>query len=268
MPIAPGPRSMGNSALTRLLTPTLIIAALLGVFLLCCPGARAERVRLTVGVESLDYPPYGSYRNGDYEGFARDLLDSFAAEAGVELVFVPLPVKRLYQEFLETRTLDFKFPDAEEWHPSKRAGLNVLYSDPVCTYTDGILVRPDRLGRGVEGIGVLGIIAGFKPWLLKPRLSPKKLTVSENASISGLLGKALRGRVDAIYVNQEAAQHLLDEMGMHGGLVLDPDLPHTTGDYRLSTIKHPAVMCRFNDFLRSRTPLIDSLKRKHGLPVR
>lgn len=268
MPFHPDPRTTIHRARTWPLRPHLVLALLLGVLLFCCATALAERPRLTVGVESLDYLPYGSYRNGDYEGFTRDLLDSFAAEAGVELTFVPLPVKRLYQEFLETRTLDFKFPDAPQWHPSKRKGLDVRYSAPVCTFTDGIMVRPEHLGRGPERIHILGIIAGFKPWLLKPKMNPKKVTVSENASISGLLGKALRGRVDAVYVNIEAAVHQLDEMGMPGQLVPDPDLPHVSGDYHLATIKHPEILRRFDEFLRTHVDLVNSLKRKHGLPVR
>lgn len=264
MPTHSTSRASANRAPFGLIRPAALLLALCCALLLCRATALAGPP-LTVGVESLDYPPYGSYRNGSYEGYARDLLDSFSAETGVRLVFVPLPVKRLYQEFLETRTLDFKFPDSEAWNPSKRAGLDIHYSDPVCQFTDGIMVRPEYLGQGLERIHVLGIIAGFKPWLLKPKIDPMNLTVSENASISGLLGKALLGRVDAIYVSHETALHLLKEMGLTGQLVLDPDLPHATGDYRLSTIKHPDEMRRFNDFLRTRTSLIDSLKRKHGL---
>ena len=234
--------------------------------LLCAPRpAPAGDRQLTVGVESLDYPPYGSFRRGDYEGFARDLLDSFAIERGYTLVYTPLPIKRLYQEFLETHTVDLKFPDSSAWHPSLRKGQTVHYSEPVCRFTDGIMVKPEDVGKGVERIKILGIIAGFKPWLLKPAMDPRKVSVSENASISGLLGKALIGRVDAIYVNAEAASHLLAEMGLKDKLVLDTGLPHMTGDYRLSSITHPEVVAEFNEFLRVRAGLVKSLKEKYGL---
>ena len=240
------------------------LAALLALAL-CCLPARTDARSLTVGVEDLTFAPYGTARNGEYEGFARDLLDAFAEQYGHQLTYVPLPVKRLYQEFLETRTLDLKFPDSEQWHPSKRKGMNILYSDPVCRYTDGIMVRAEDLGKGLGRIRSLGIIAGFKPWLLKPALSPKRVTVSENASLSGLLGKALLGRVDAIYVNEAAARHLLRQMGLKDRLVLDPDLPFLTGDYRLSTLNSPDVMGEFNAFLQRDAALVDDLKRRHGL---
>jgi hypothetical protein len=241
------------------------LLALCALTLLCAGSALADPVTLTVGVERIDYPPYGSFRHGDYEGYARDLLDSFAIEYGYSMVYVPLPVKRLYQEFLETRTLDLKFPDSPDWHPGRRKGLRIVYSAPACSYTDGILVKPENLGKGMGAIKTLGILAGFKPWLLDPPIDPKSIKVSENASISGLLGKGLVGRVDGVYANVEAARHLLSAMGRTDQLVLDPGLPHMTGYYRLSSIKRPLVMREFDEFLKTRSELVDSLMRKHGL---
>ncbi|MEZ7198681.1 substrate-binding periplasmic protein [Pseudodesulfovibrio karagichevae] len=254
-----------NAALCRLwiLTTALIAVCLLTP--LCAGPVHAEPVELTVGVERIDYPPYGSFRQGDYEGYARDLLDSFAIEYGYTMVYVPLPVKRLYQEFLETGTLDLKFPDSPDWQQTRRKGLHIAYSAPACSYTDGILVRPENLGKGMGAIRTLGILAGFKPWLLNPPIDPKTIKVSENASISGLLGKGLVGRVDGVYANVEAARHLLSAMGRPDQLVLDPGLPHMTGYYRLSTIKRPLVMREFDRFLKTRSALVDSLRRKHGL---
>ncbi|WP_394699840.1 substrate-binding periplasmic protein [uncultured Pseudodesulfovibrio sp.] len=243
-------------------------ATLLIIFMvvaICAGSALAGAVELKVGVERIDYPPYGSFHNGDYEGFARDLLDSFAIEYGYSMTYVPLPVKRLYQDFLDTRTLDLKFPDSPDWHPGRRKGLRIVYSDPACMYTDGILVKPDKQGKGMEAIDNLGILAGFKPWLLNPPIDPKTITVSENASISGLLNKGLMGRVDGVYANVQAARHLLSSMGCENQLVYDPDLPHTTGFYRLSTIKRPQVVREFNRFLETRPDLVRSLKKKYGL---
>jgi hypothetical protein len=243
-------------------------AALLVLYILAwafAGPARAEPVELTVGVESIDYPPYGSFLHGDYEGYARDLLDSFAIEYGYTMTYVPLPVKRLYQEFLKTRTLDLKFPDSPDWHPGWRKGLRVIYSAPVCSFTDGILVKPENLGKGMGAIKTLGILAGFKPWLLDPPIDPKSVRISENASISGLLGKGLIGRVDGVYANVETARHLLSAMDRADELVLDPNLPHTTGFYRLSTIGRPRVLREFDRFLKDRSALVESLKRKHGL---
>ncbi|MGE4421519.1 MAG: substrate-binding periplasmic protein [Pseudodesulfovibrio sp.] len=254
-----------NAALCRLWTLAAALVAACLLALVCAGPAPAEPVELTVGVERIDYPPYGSFRQGDYEGYARDLLDSFAIEYGYTMVYVPLPVKRLYQEFLETRTLDLKFPDSPDWNPARRRGLHIAYSDPACSYTDGILVKPENLGKGMGAIRTLGILAGFKPWLLTPPIDPRTIKISENASISGLLGKGLMGRVDGVYANVEAARHLLSAMGRADQLVLDPGLPHMTGCYRLSTITRPLVMQEFDRFLKTRSKLVDALKRKHGL---
>ena len=266
MPIHPAKTSPEQTAAPcRLWTLAALLLVLWVLAGPCAGQALAEPIRLTVGVERIDYPPYGSFRHGDYEGYARDLLDSFAIEYGYIMVYVPLPVKRLYQDFLETRTLDLKFPDSPDWHPGRRKGLHITYSAPACSYTDGILVKPENLGKGMGAIKTLGILAGFKPWLLTPPIQPKSVKVSENASISGLLGKGLVGRVDGVYANVEAARHLLRAMGRSDQLVLDPDLPHTTGFYRLSTIKRPLVLREFDHFLKTRSELVASLKKKHGL---
>ena len=266
MSISPAIRSAArrttHRALLRFVPALLALCALLALPII---PASAEPARLTVGVERIDYPPFGSFHHGDYEGFARDVLDSFAIEYGYTLVYVALPVKRLYQEFLETRTLDLKFPDSADWHPGSRKGLNITYSAPVCEFTDGILVKPEDVGKGMARIRILGILAGFKPWLLDPPIDPKRIKISENMSISGLLGKGLRGRVDGVYANVEVARHLLENMGLRNRLVLDPGLPHMTGHYRLSTIKHPRALREFDEFMEKRPELMESLRRKHGL---
>lgn len=247
-----------------------LLAALCVLCVLCAPAlspgpARAEPIQLTVGVESIDYPPYGSFRNGDYEGFARDLLDSFAIEYGYTMAYVPLPVKRLYQEYLEGHSLDLKFPDSPDWHPSRREGLQIAYSVPICSFTDGILVKPENMGKGMKAIKTLGILAGFKPWLLDPPIDSRTVRISENLTISGLLSKGIRGRVDGVYACVQAARHLLTAMGIRDKLVYDPSLPHVNGVYRLSSIRRPRVMRQFDEFMNTRSQLVNSLRRKHGL---
>ena len=269
MPNCPAPLPVSRAVSERLKSIPCGRTVLL-FFILCllfhpAGPAQAERPCLTVGVERIDYPPYGSFLHGDYEGFARDILDSFAIERGYNLVYVPLPVKRLYQEFLDTRTLDLKFPDSETWNKGRREGIKIFYSVPVCEYTDGILVTPKNLGKGIKAIKTLGIIAGLKPWLAIPFDVKDSLTVSENLSVSGLLGKGIRNRVDGVYTNLMVASRLLEDMGSKDKLIFDPGLPSATGDYHLSTITHPKVLREFDEFMKTRTELVNSIRRKHGL---
>ena len=60
--------------------------------LLALPVAAQEDIR--VGVELQPYQPYSDVENGEYRGYARDLLDAFAAEYGYRFVYMPLPVRR------------------------------------------------------------------------------------------------------------------------------------------------------------------------------
>ena len=57
-------------------------ALLLGLFLCAMPVLALEEIR--VGVELQPYAPYSEVVEGEYRGYARDLLDAFAAES-VEL---------------------------------------------------------------------------------------------------------------------------------------------------------------------------------------
>jgi len=70
---------------------TKCFALLLCLFVL--PALAQEEIH--VGVELQPYQPYSDVENGEYRGYARDLLDAFAAEHGYRFVYMPLPVRRL-----------------------------------------------------------------------------------------------------------------------------------------------------------------------------
>lgn len=79
-------------------------------YALGCAGA--EGGAFSVGVENLQYLPLHTVDSSNrYGGFAREVLDAFAAQQGYRFEYVPLPINRLYSRFLAERSLDFKYPD-------------------------------------------------------------------------------------------------------------------------------------------------------------
>jgi polar amino acid transport system substrate-binding protein len=48
---------------------------------------------------------------GNYAGYARDVLDTFAAQYGHTFSYKPMPVARLWDEYLVQKSVDIKFPD-------------------------------------------------------------------------------------------------------------------------------------------------------------
>mgnify|MGYP006207779997 CR=1 FL=1 len=123
---------------------TKCLALLLCLFVL--PALAQEDIH--VGVELQPYPPYSNVENGEYRGYARELLDAFAAEYGYRFIYSPLPVRRLLGDFLSGR-VDLKFPDHPQWNADQKAGQRIHYSAPAAPYIDGILVKPAHLGQGL-----------------------------------------------------------------------------------------------------------------------
>ena len=64
----------------------------------------------SVGVEAQDYLPISEGEGGVHSGYAKDLLDAFAAKYGHSFTYKPLPVYRLLDEFAIKKSVDFKLP--------------------------------------------------------------------------------------------------------------------------------------------------------------
>lgn len=231
--------------------------------LLALPVAAQEDIR--VGVELQPYQPYSDVENGEYRGYARDLLDAFAAEYGYRFVYMPLPVRRLLGDFLSSR-VDLKFPDHPQWNADQKAGHDIHYSAPAAPYVDGMLVKPQHLGQGQQRIELLGTQNGFTPWPYLPDIRAGKIRLIQANQIDSLLRMASSDRVDAVYLNPKVVAHQLRQMRMAAdSLVLDPELPHVEDHYYLSSINHPELIETFNRFLEERAELVGEIRRRHGL---
>lgn len=245
------------------------LALLAGLCWLAVPTAAEERQNVYhVGVEGQDYLPHFSSEGGEFHGFARELLDAFAQDAGIRLVYVPLPIKRLLQEFLVRQSLDFKYPD----HPiyglpikeQLRAGVH--YSRPVVKYLGGTMVRPERLGQGMNGFRRLGTVLGFATFNFDDFVRAGIVQVVEESEIPALLRMAIAGRVDGVDLDVAVARYYLaHDLRMPGALVFDPELPHVRWPYHLSTLRHPELLQGFDAFLIREAPLVAKLKAKWGV---
>jgi polar amino acid transport system substrate-binding protein len=240
------------------LPPLILLCSLLGTGTV---GAADFRV----GVELQPYQPFYSVEDGEYQGYARDLLDAFAANQGHRFQYVPLPVRRLLKDFLATK-LDFKFPDDPLWNREQKQGRRIYYSLATAAYTDGVLVAPEHIGKGLQRIRVLGTQRGFTPLPYLRHIESGQMSVSMSNHISSLLLMAVNDRVDAIYLNSQVARSALaaDKLPADA-LVFDPSLPYVEGHYFLSSLKHPGVIAEFDAFLRENPALVRRLKDKYAI---
>ncbi|MFI8478973.1 transporter substrate-binding domain-containing protein [Pseudomonas sp. NPDC078700] len=217
-----------------------------------------------VGVEALAFAPHYSVdKQGNYQGFTRELLDLFAVNSGVELVYRPLPVNQLLPALLEGQ-VDFKYPDSELWAQEQKAGKSLIYSSPVVDYVDGVLVAPSRVGQPVSALKRLSIVEGWTPWAYEQQVENQQVKLSYSADLRKMIQQALKKDTDGAYFNIVVATHYLDNIRARpGALVFDPKLPHTRGSFHLSTIKHPELIQRFDRFLAEHSAEVAALKNKY-----
>lgn len=236
------------------------LAAVAAGFGLAAQPANAQTY--VVGVENIEYLPQYTYKDGEYGGFARALLDSFAKDKGYKLEYRALPVARLFAEFVSL-DLDFKYPDSAKWSADLKSKATVVYSEPVVKYIDGVNVLPDRVGKGADSIKVLGAVRGFTPWDWLEQVKSGTVKLQENNSFTAMLETALAHRVDGAYGNVAVTANVLESnLKQAGALVFDPGLPHTRSHYHLSSIKHPQVIAEFNDWLKTNAASVSALKEK------
>ncbi len=220
---------------------------------------------LEIGVEVIDYSPYYKIENGEYTGFAAQLFEGFAEEYGYELVFKPMPIKRLYESLL-SESIDFKFPDHPYWATDLKKDFSVQYSDPVVGFTDGVLVLTENAKLLSHQLRSLGFVRGFTAWPYLEGINSGKIKARELNSLKSLLLLTLNQGVDGAYFNVAVAQTLLkNEFDGHPVLVLAESLPFDRNNYRASSLKASAPFKEFNQYLQSKN--VKKLREQFLLPI-
>lgn len=240
-----------------------LFSLVFGVFLLGSFQVHAQTY--TVGVENISYHPFYDFGQANKPSFSKELLDKFAAKQGYTFKYEAYPVVRLTKNFVDGQ-LDLKFPDNEYWAAKDKQNVKVVYSTDVVKFTDGVMVVPDRKGKGVSGFKNLGTVRGFTPWDFMALIKEGKVVAKETSSLDALVQQATHNRVDGAYFNVDVAKYYLaNDLKKPDALVFDESLPHTTSAYKLSSIKHPKIIEAFNQFLTDEAAWIAELKQKYGI---
>lgn len=254
--------------MVRGLVDTMMIAGTVCMAAALASCAAQAQETITIGVEPIDYFPLYAARDEGYVGFAREVFDAFAADQGLEVVYEPMPIRRLYAALL-SGGIDIKFPDDGFWAADIKGDADIRYSSPFLPYIDGTLVQPHRLGEGIETIGALGTVAGFTPFAWLDTLDGSDITLVENAGFVPLLRQASLGRVDGAYANVTVAEYQLETMlEQPGVLVFDADLPHIADSYRASSATRPDLIAAFDTWLEENAALKNALMQEYGIEGR
>lgn len=226
-----------------------------------CATVSAEGKHYVVGVEEFDYYPL--YAFGKRSSLSEELLNTFAAAAGITFEYKPLDINRLYHEFLVDGSVDFKYPDNAYWGGDKKQGASVLYSAPAVPYTDGVLVPKSNTGKKLSSLTSLGMPTGFTPEEYGDLEAAGALKLKRHYDIDRLVKDVMLGKTQGLYSNVVVAQYLVNK-DYGSSLTYDPSLPHSDSHYHLSTIKHGSVLKQFDDFLKANPDLVSSLQKKYN----
>lgn len=232
--------------------------------LLLALSTHATAQTYVVGVETGNFMPhYGVDEQGQYNGFARELLDLFAQYAGVTFTYKPLPVDKLVPALAEGK-VDFKYPDHPDWARPAKTGDRMSYSQPIVEYVDGVLVTPRRVGLDLDHLKRIGLVNGWTAWGYQEKIEASQILLVPSNSLPEMIRQALLKNSDGVYYNVVVALHYINNVRARPGvLVFDPNLPHTRSAYRLSTIRHAELLRRFDSFLTERHKEIAALKAKY-----
>jgi len=227
------------------------------------PGedTQAANIRiLSVGVESIRHYPYYGMCGEEFCGFARDLIDSFAADQGFTIHYVPLPINRLHRAMIDGR-IDLKFPASPIWATEEKLGHEIFYTEPVIDFIDGIMSlasTPDKAPLR------LGTIRGFT---LNKALIAKAGTeqVMEAGTDQDLIQLLIRGRVDGIYSNIAVLNYVLGQEKLATGtLVFRSDLPYQRSSYYVSS-REKALVDNFDRWMVEHAGKLTALKAQYEL---
>lgn len=220
---------------------------------------------LVIGVEDTRYLPHYGVVDGEYQGLGRVVLDAFFASRGQAVRYRPLPVNRLYRNFLAGE-LDFKYPANPLWKAELKSDTPIVYSVPVVEFMDAVSVLPEHRNLKPSQLRTVGTVRGFTFTSLLKSEDVELLQVIENDSVRGMIEQALIGRVGGVFANIDVVQFVLrDELKQPDALQFAPFLPHYRDSYRLATIKHNGIIEKFDQWLVQQADFLQQLKQDYHL---
>jgi hypothetical protein len=231
-----------------------------------CTSTPSRADNLSVGFADLDFYPYGKPSADQiYVGYLRALLDAFAEDHDHDLDFAGTPMKRLLQEF-ERGEIDLFVPDNPGWSQQYKEGIDLYYSDTVAVALDGFAVLAGREGEVVgDEIRNIGVILGFTVEPLFDQEDLKQISFDRASKFESIFRALFLERVDAVYCNLAAANHVLSALGKDSDSVAwDSQLPKFKSEFKISST-HLALIEEFNVWMLSHQGLIVGLKEEFGI---
>ncbi|EQC50293.1 ABC transporter, substrate-binding protein, family 3 [Bacteriovorax sp. BSW11_IV] len=219
-----------------------------------CFASDVKKEKYIVGLENINYPPF-SYSKAEKvtRSYFRDVLDAFAQTENIEFKYKTLPVKRLFQEFIE-RKIDFKIPDNEYWFASKKGESAIAYSQSIYTTTEAVYTQKD-----IKTVSSMVIILGFAPPI--PSNLHKDIKIYTTPKLESAIQMMTEGRVQSIFISKD----VLNNSAPNNTFVESPHFPSRDTAYKLSSIIHPELVMKFDKWFSNNSEKIKKIKLKYNL---
>lgn len=219
-----------------------------------------------VGVEDVSYYPLFDFDSQSVTkpSFARDLLSAFFESHQLAFKFVALPIKRFDKWYLE-HDIDFKFPDNFRWRNDQSNRLGITFSDPVVQLEAGTYVTKQAENITRREVSSIATIRGFHPSLWLQELAKKRVTLVEESTPLAIVRHVLAGNASATNIDSNVINAALKKLNREGEIVLAEGIFHQQYAYHFSSIQHPDLIFKFNEFLQDNAELLAKLKQKYKI---
>src|SRR5690606_23818509 len=144
--------------------------------------------------------------------------------------------------------IDFVMPDNPNWALDAKKDLEIKYSNEVMKSRVGVIVQDQDIDIKKGELKTLGTVSGYTIHQFDQELSSGQLTIKYNINPLSLLKPVSLRRVHGAYYHMDIALHLAKQLNEK--LVVAKQLPTDDYSYHHSTVKHPAVINTFDEWMK------------------
>ncbi len=211
------------------------------------------------------YPQY-ELIDGQLRGLLPDLLRKLAEESKIQMELRVYPIKR-YTQLFDQGEVDFVLPDNPLWLSKEQANRvrysRVIMASPVAFYekTKKPLKDPSQL-RSV------GTISGYVVTPMEGEIEAGRVKVLYAKKIKALLQMLLRERTQLIFFHKQIMDQILREQrDLSSHIALNSKLSTVNYNYHLSTIRHEAILAKFDDWLKANVDWLEERSKFYQMEL-
>lgn len=233
------------------------------VLMLLIPASAVAKSTYSVGIEAYETVQYQPVRGDKYQPLIEELLEAFALEEGIKINYQALPAEQ-YQDWFEQHSIDFRFPDNPKW---TNWSHTLFYSQAVISFCDVTRVLPENNWMRKPDISRLGTLPNHplsNDWIRQVKKGYS--TVHEYQTAAQLVHALISGDVDAILAEHSQVDDGVAQLAL-GSDVLAPSqfIPDIKDDLRISSELYPAMLEKFDQYIKTHQAFITQIARRHGI---